>query len=242
MSISMVTTFGAAMAGAVVGAFARSPVVALLALVVGVVGVLMLAFVGRLAVSRTLARMYSPERSMRDLAPPLAPDVETRLEQVNASNVVIFEGDDPFVAWGRRLREGWTISLDATKPAADVNGNDLVVTPFTPADLHKALTLAVRGFGVPDIEVRNRLFVDGWSVGTVPGLLPDPMNRPASSIPPKFVKIGIDRPRPDVRTYLCIEKISWGGEIVANLFIRAAMVANNLAGAENPVHAGQAAC
>jgi hypothetical protein len=42
------------------------------------------------------------------------------------------------------------------------------------------------------------------------------------------VRLGIEKPRPDMRTYLCVEKMSWGGELAVNLYIRAAMVGGDL--------------
>jgi hypothetical protein len=62
----------------------------------------------------------------------------------------------------------------------------------------------------------------------VPGLLPDETGPPNSIVEPATVRLGIDRPRPDARTYLCIEKSSWNGEIVTSLFVRVAMVNTEL--------------
>ncbi|HZO64491.1 MAG TPA: hypothetical protein VFB74_05775 [Kribbellaceae bacterium] len=200
----------------------------LLFLTCGGCGIFLAVFFDRLSLYRVLAAMVSPQVPMRDLAPALPAHIEARLEALNKSNVVIFEGGDAFIAWGRRLRDGWQMNIDATRAATDTNGKARTVIPFTPVDLHKAVTLAVRGAGVPDVEVHNRLFVEGHSVGVVPGLLPDPLDRPASSVPAKSVRLGIERPRPDVRTYLCVEKTSWGGELAVNLNLRAAMVSGDL--------------
>ena len=199
-----------------------------LAIVVGVAGVFTAVLVDRLTLYHSLAAMVPLQASMRDLAPPLSPEAEKRLDTLISSNVVVFDGGDPFVAWGRLLRPGWQLNLDATKPATDSSGNKRTVVPFSPEDLHRELTRAVRNAGVPDVDVHNRLFVSGASTGAVPGLLPDPLDRPAASVPPNSVRLGITRPRPDARTYLCVEKTSWGGELGVNLNLRAAMVSNDL--------------
>jgi hypothetical protein len=206
----------------------RSAALLVLAVLVGVVGVYLSVFFDRLALYRGLGEMVSPQAPMRDLAPALSAEDESRLEELNTSNVIIFEGGDAFIAWGRRLRDGWQMSLDATKPASVSSGNKRTVVPFTPADLHKAVTLAVRSSGIPHVDAHNRLFVAGHSTAAVPGLLPDELNRPATSVPPKSVRLGIERPRPDIRTYLCVEKTSWGGELAVNLYLRAAMVSGDL--------------
>jgi hypothetical protein len=214
--------------GAPAGFLAGSAEMFVLAVFLGITGVFLAVFFDRLSLYQVLAALVSPQAPMRDLAPALPAALEARLEAQNTSNVVIFEGGDPFVAWGRRLRDGWQMSLDTTKAATDTNGNKRTVVPFTPAELHKAVTLAVRSAGVPDVEVHNRLFVAGHATAAVPGLLPDPMDRPACSVPPNSVRLGIDKPRPDIRTYLCVEKTSWSGELAVNLNLRAAMVSGDL--------------
>jgi hypothetical protein len=231
-----VTTLRLSMAGALAVALLialaavgdQSFVLGLLAVLVGMAGVFVAVLVERLRLYRVLGHLVAPQVPIRDLAPALPPETEKLLEELNTSNVVVFEGGDAFVAWGRRLRDAWQVSLDATKPATDSTGRKRTVVPFTPVDLHKAVTLAVRSAGVPNVEVHNRLFVAGTSTATVPGLLPDPFGRPAASVPSASVRLAIEQPRPDVRTYLCVEKTSWGGELAVNLYLRAALVSGDL--------------
>ncbi|WP_344077137.1 hypothetical protein [Luedemannella helvata] len=225
---SMAAALGSALMMLLVAVSVRSATLLLLALIIAVAGVHLAVFFDRLSLYRTLGAMVSPVAQLRDLAPPLPARDEDRLDALNASNVVIFEGGNTFVALGRRLRDGWQMSLDATKPATDSNGNKRTVLPFTPADLHKAVTLAVRTAGVPGVEAHNRLFVASHSADAVPGLLPNQFGRPAATVPSNAVRLGIEKPRPDIRTYLCVEKTSWGGELVVNLYLRAAMVSGDL--------------
>ena len=81
---------------------------------------------------------------------------------------------------------------------------------------------------MPNVEVHNRLFVAGHSAHAVPGLLPDELDRPATTVPLNAVRLGIEKPRPDIRTYLCVEKTSWSGELAVNLYLRAAMISGDL--------------
>ena len=197
-------------------------------LVVSMVVVFGVVFGDEYSRRRTSATLASRTVDVRTTAPPVDTELEHRLEEVMAANVVVFSGGDPFDGWGAELGKGWQVSIDATRPGTDQHGKPRPVTPFEPADLHKAMTLAVRGAGIPDLAVHNRLFVRGTAADHVPGLVPDPMDRPASVVAPALIRKGIDQPQPDVRTYLCIEKTAWGGELVVTLYVRVAQIRGDL--------------
>ncbi|MEU8232270.1 hypothetical protein AB0C12_22025 [Actinoplanes sp. NPDC048967] len=163
---------------------------------------------------RALAVRDDPAQP-RDLAPPLDGATEAYLASVMTSNVVVFSGGEPFVGSGALLAR-WKLNINCTRPAQA----GTPVRPFTAADLHKDLTLAARRTGIPGLDVHNRLFVAGTAVGTVPGLHPDPMNRPRTSVSPAALRAGIDQPQPTTRTYLCLRKVSWGGDLVVEVFVR----------------------
>ncbi|MBB2944286.1 hypothetical protein FB565_004015 [Actinoplanes lutulentus] len=153
--------------------------------------------------------------SPRDLAPPIDPAVEAYLESVMSSNVVVFSGKEPFVGSGVLLAR-WQLHVNCTRPAAP----GTPVRPFTVTDLHKQLTLAARRTGIPGLDVRNRLFVHGGAARRVPGLVADPVARPATRVDAATLRAGITTPQPDNRTYLCLRKISWGGDLVVEAFVR----------------------
>lgn len=176
---------------------------------------------------RSAQRVNGAGGRLRDLARPVDPGVERRLGEVMTGNVVVFHGGWPFAGCGVPLGS-WSIDVDATKPATDAAGNPRKVEPFDAVDLHRELTRAVRAAGIPDLRVHNRLFVGGTGVAAVPSLLPNPFDRPASRVDPKAVRLGIAKPRPDARTYLCIEKFSWRGELVVSLFVRVGLAAGDL--------------
>ncbi|WP_406074720.1 hypothetical protein [Micromonospora sp. NBC_01638] len=176
---------------------------------------------------RSAQRVNSTGPDLRLLARPTDPAVERRLDEVMTSNVVVFRGGWPFGGCGLPLGS-WVVDVDATKPAQDSAGNPRQVVPFDAVDLHRELTRTVRAAGIPGLRVHNRLFVGGTGVAAVPMLLPDPMDRPSARVASKALRLGIAKPRPDARTYLCIEKISWNGELVVSLFVRAGLVAGDL--------------
>jgi hypothetical protein len=177
---------------------------------------------------RVLRRLAGADTNARAAAAAWDRQTEDRLEQVMDSNVVVFSGGDAFVAWGTRPWHNWQISLDARNAATDSTGVRRTVLPFSPADLHEAVAIELGGVNLPDVDVHHRLFVAGHAASEVPGLVPDPMGRPSSILEPATVRLAIDQPWPDARTYLCVEKTSWGGELSVNLFMRAAMFGPNL--------------
>lgn len=206
----------------------RGPVAVGLALVVvAICGPYVLVAVDELDTCRRATEIFDGTAALRDLAPALDPGLEAELERVDARNVVTFAGGVPFVGSGNHLG-AWKLSVDLTKAATDPTGRQRTVRPFDVSDLHRELTLAVRRSGVPGLEVHNRLHVAGSAAVRVPGLLPDPHHRPRPVVDRDFVRLGIVKPRPEARTYLCMEHSSWGGELVVSAFVRAEIVSGHL--------------
>ncbi|WP_229072856.1 hypothetical protein [Actinoplanes sp. DH11] len=151
----------------------------------------------------------------RGLAPPQDPVAEAYLEEVMNANVVVFSGKEPFVGSGQLLAR-WPLHVNCTRPAQHAG----TVRPFTAADLHRELTLAARRTRIPGLEVHNRLFVHGGAARRVPGLVPDPAAHPATRVGPAVLRAGITHPQRNMRTYLCLRKMSWDGDLVVEVFVR----------------------
>jgi hypothetical protein len=206
--------------GGAVLAAAVSPLVA-------VVGLFVL--IGRyLYVSRSRAStiLRSPD-APRELAPALDSAVERRLADNADANAVVFGGGVPFVGAGVRL-ERWKVRVDTTRPGTDGQGRRRTIRPLSPETLQKNLTTTVRRAGIQDLEVHNRLFVAGNFVAGVPGLLPDRYAPPRPSIERAEVRRGIEDANEGARTYLCVTKKSWAGELVVTNFVRVGRLINDL--------------
>jgi hypothetical protein len=187
----------------------------LMVLVGGWIAGFVVLFVHRLAGYRMAVAVRDAAVPPRDLAPPLDAGLENHLAAQMSSNVVVFSGGEPFVGSGRLLTR-WKLNVNCTRSAQP----GTPVRSFTAADLHKELTLAARRTGIPGLEVRNRLFVAGTALEDVPGLHPDPMRRPLTSVGPAALRAGIIQPQPSNRTYLCLRKVSWGGDLVVEVYVR----------------------
>lgn len=177
----------------------------------------------RARASRILFDSAPPREAVPHLDPRLEADLSARADP----NVVPFGGGMPFVGAGHGL-ERWKARVDTTRPGTDGGGRKRRITPVSAEELQKALSVAVRGAGFPDIEVNNRLFVAGHHVGLIPGLLPDREQRPRPTVERRHIRAAIDGSTETARTYLCVEKDSWVGELVVTLYIRAVQFGSEL--------------
>jgi hypothetical protein len=173
------------------------------------------SLVHRLDRYRTALAVRDEPIGPRDLAPALDAATEAYLTSVMASNVVVFSGGEPFVGSGQLLAR-WKLNVNCSRPANPSRR----VSAFTAADLLKELTLAARRTGIPGLDVHNRLFVAGTAVNAVPGLQPDAQRRPGTAVGPAVLRAGIVQPLPTTRTYLCLRKVSWGGDLIVEVFVR----------------------
>jgi hypothetical protein len=167
----------------------------------------------------------SPEP--RDVARRLPEPVEQDLEAYAKSNVVVFGAGIPFVGAGQLLTR-WNVQIDTTKAAQDDKGRPRTVRPVNAEELQKALSVTVRKVGIDGIRVNNRLFVDGVRTDAVDGLLPDPEKPPSPVIARAEIRRAILHATDTARTYLCIEKPAWAGELVVTVFVRAVEYGSDL--------------
>jgi hypothetical protein len=158
----------------------------------------------------------------RDQASPIAPTIEDRLEEVNRANVVVYARGqgDPFIGSGRKLFSWNTDPIDITRAATDNSGGKSPV-PFDEIDLHNYLEREIPRLGFDALEVRNRLYVRGDCARTVGGLLPNLSAIPGSLVDGSWLASGLKHPSDQARTYLCMERIQMGGNLVTCMYVRA---------------------
>ena len=156
-------------------------------------------------------------------ADPLSPEQEERLRKLDRANVIIYaQGEgDPFIGSGRRLHWYQLTPIDVTRPGHDSAGNVKVIKPFDAIALHHYLATQVPTVGFDDLHVRNRLYVRGDHASDVAGLLPDQFAEPAPVVRSDWVKSGVKHPAEWARTYICMERIMSGGDLVVSMYVRA---------------------
>ncbi len=176
--------------------------------------------------------VFSAKRKAAESAPPLAPDDEARLRALHRANVVIFEGFLPFVGSGVTL-DTWRLTIDLSRPAggtAEGNGARTAVN-LDADDLHRHLLSENPPLALTGVRAYRRLYVDGGTAPSVPGLIPDDPSqcrRPPSIVGPDLLDEYSSRPTRTARTYLCFVKSGWNGDVVVTMFIRAEVNASTL--------------
>ena len=161
-----------------------------------------------------------------DQADPLSQEQEERLRKLDNANVIVYaQGEgDPFVGSGRRLHSYQLTPIDVTRPGHDPAGNVKVIRPFDAVKLHHYLATEVPKVGFGDLHVRNQLYVRGDHASDVAGLLPDQFAAPAPLVRSDWVKSGVNHPAEWARTYICMERIMSGGDLVVSMYVRAWLV------------------
>lgn len=162
-----------------------------------------------------------------DLAPPLGPEVEQRLESMKRANFVAYnakvERINPFVGSGWRITESVWDAVDVSRPAKDDQGRDKQIIPFDAADLHHYLAVEMpKIVGLETLHARNRLYVRGLHVSYLgKDVLPDPTRPPVVVVPKQLVKSGTVQTGAGAETYLCLRMLGPGGRVVVTMHLRA---------------------
>ena len=169
----------------------------------------------------------------RRSAPPLAPDVEARLDEVHRSNIAIFNRYVPFVGTGHTL-DTWKLTLH-TNPDGATFGDPGRTTPgvfIFPEEVHHYLYEQVPKV-LPRVDAERRLYVDGGTATYVPGLIP-PSPGPRRPVRPETIADDhmLDeytrRPTRTARTYVCFVENSGNGDVVVTVLVRAEMVGDTV--------------
>jgi hypothetical protein len=153
----------------------------------------------------------------RDQADPLPQAAEDRLDEAAHANVMVYAGDqgDPFIGSGKRLAQWQTDPLDITAAA-----ESRTVVPFDEIELHHYLETQIPQLGFDDLEVSNRLYVQGDRAKYIGGLVPDPSGPPRSLLGARWLAAGLKQPSEHARTYVCTERVQMGGDLVTCMYLR----------------------
>jgi hypothetical protein len=207
----------------------------LLAVALGAPGALALIPLGLAAAWGVLFWKVRGERvsavnAIRDPRPPedqaaaLAPEAESQLTELRTTNVMVYANGqgDPFVGSGIRLDRFQLRPIDVTRPDPQQAGQART-TPFTAVELHHYLATRVpaQGFRDKDLRAQNRLYVRGDYADKLPWLVPDKFAAPSGRAPSDWVRSGVERPAQLARTYICLEHVVSGGDLVISMYVRA---------------------
>lgn len=147
-------------------------------------------------------------------------------------NLVVFSGHSAFIGSGRTVYQK-RLLLDVSRGMEAEDGERKDPAHFSSQDLHTALVEAFDheaglAKNLHNINVYERLFVNGLHVQNNTQLLPDPLCAPPTSVDRNLLTEAAVHPSPEARTYVCIEMPGWQGQLVVTLFIRAVYAGGSL--------------
>ncbi|MEV2220019.1 hypothetical protein AB0E01_09095 [Nocardia vinacea] len=144
--------------------------------------------------------------------------VRGEIEHVAAyagGNVTVYHGYQPFLGHGFPLG-AWSMALDITK-ARNVESP---IQEFTVTELNERLRKQIAQLDVPNLDVYNRLFVNGNDIHHDRRFLPDALGRPLDRVPESTIEALMLAPEDRARPYLTTEIIGWDGELAWSGFLR----------------------
>ena len=165
------------------------------------------------------------------LAPPIDPHLERRLAKLHDTNVVVYDTNQhyPFLGSGWRV-SGWALPpVDITKAAAsDDHDEKREITRFDAVDLHAHLAKVIRQRGPVGVQVSNRLYLRGPAAQYIRGVLGGRLGQPQPIVDSALIESALREPQATIQTYLCLEKITFGGQLAVSMFVHAVVDQNLL--------------
>jgi hypothetical protein len=173
-----------------------------------------------------VVRRLNPQSFSSHTAPvPSDPHLARRIDELarnQRGNLTVYSGFLPFSGAGLDVG-GWSFLLDLRKGKEDVFGDRSTANAPIPGELYEGVAQSLSALEMPNLEIRDRLFVSGSDVRDDRRLMPDPLGPPPSWVDPNVVGHYMVSPTHQIRHYRCIEIIDWRGELVVSLFLRFAI-------------------
>jgi hypothetical protein len=173
-----------------------------------------------------VVRRLNPQSFSSHTAPvPSDPHLARRIDELardQRGNLTVYSGFMPFSGAGLEVG-GWSFLLDLGKGKEDVFGDRSTAHTPIPGELYEGVARSLGALEMPNLEIRDRLFVSGSDVREDRGLMPDLLGPPLSWVDRNVVGHYMVSPTHQIRHYRCIEIVDWRGELVVSLFLRFAI-------------------
>jgi hypothetical protein len=176
-------------------------------------------------VPRLLRDRFNPDRGprMSGRRERLLYDLVQRLR----TNVTVYSGFSPFVGCGLDIG-GWSFVVDTRRGREDPIRGTLEPKTFNLDELYSCTTQRVHDLRLDRLRTESRLFVNGRDARAQRWLLHDPASRPSTWVDDAVVDHFRRFPSEQVRHYLTVQVVEWGGELVLSIFLRFSVTGDNL--------------
>ncbi len=170
-----------------------------------------------------VVRRLSPKQFATNPPPPIAdPHIAARIDELardQRGNLTVYSGFLPFSGAGIDVG-GWSFLIDLRKGKQDLYGDRKPAQELSAASLYETTGRSLTALGMPNLEIRDRLFVSGSDVRDDRTLMSDILGPPNSWVGTDVLGRYMASPTHRVRHYRCIEIVDWRGELVVTLFLR----------------------
>lgn len=173
-----------------------------------------------------VVKRLNPINFSSNAAPaPSDPQLARRIDELardQRGNLTVYSGFLPFSGAGLDVG-GWSFLVDLRKGREDAFGDRDEAREPPPSELYESVERSLNALGMANLQIRDRLFVNGSDVRDDRTLMPNPLGPPSSWVDSNVMGHFMVSPTLRIRHYRCIEIVDWRGELVVSLFLRFAV-------------------
>lgn len=137
------------------------------------------------------------------------------LEELQEGNVVYYSGYNPFVGSGNQV-DGWSfVCSTKLKEGLESDPNNLSLYA-----LYDLIDRNMNSLKIPNLTVRDKLFVNGREIREDARFLPNLYESPISHVAESLVDEFKEKWEENVRYYQTVQVVGWQGNIVFSSFFR----------------------
>lgn len=143
----------------------------------------------------------------------------TPKECMPTENLVVYGGFIPFIGSGMELN-GWSFTVDMSTP---LNPNEPIV-PVSSAELYSETFTTLQKLGIQDLQLGDRIFVDGRDSVHVPIVQPDGIfSKPRNNLDTAELDLFVGQNHSRIRHYKLARAYLWSGQLVLSNYFRYVM-------------------
>lgn len=133
-------------------------------------------------------------------------------------NAIFYSGFSPFVGSGFNIG-GWSLVVDIDKGKC-VMGTKSTPFPFKCSELYEAISNEMSSLHLPNLLIKDKVFIDGKTIRDNNGLLPNQLGPPVSNVKLSYITLVMNNDIKNSRFYKVFQVIDWEGDIVLSAFFR----------------------
>ena len=141
-----------------------------------------------------------------------------KFQDRTSGNLIVYSGYSPFVGSGIDVG-GWSFVVDIDK-GKKVLDKSLTPKDFDLSEIYAQVDDEIKGLNIPNLVVKDKVFINGKRVRGNPDLLPNKLGNPVNNVSQEFMDEVINEDNKEARFYRVIQATDWGGDLVLTAFLR----------------------